>query len=32
MRLTGLYMESVMLLPAKKKNSRGEVAIVYAYF
>jgi hypothetical protein len=32
MRLTGLYMESVMLLPAKKKNRRGEVAVFYAYY
>ena len=32
MRLTGLYMESMMLLPAMKENKCGEVAIVYAYY
>ena len=32
MRLTRLYMENVMLLPAMKKNRCGEVVVFYAYY
>jgi hypothetical protein len=32
MQLTGLYIESMMLLPAKKKNRCGEVVVFYAYY